>query len=122
MKTHRVSLGCLILAVCLLIVTTMASARQTCEDLVKQKLRNVTISTAVFMDDPLGFLPPKTPGMFGTPPDLKVSAPFCRVIGHITPVKNSRIGFEVWLPPAEKWNNRFLAVGNPAFEGAIPSA
>jgi feruloyl esterase len=34
-------------------------------------------------------------------------------------VPNSHIGFEVWLPPAEKWNNRYFGVGNPAFEGAI---
>ena len=34
-------------------------------------------------------------------------------------MRNSHIGFEVWLPPADKWNNRYFAVGNPAFEGAI---
>ena len=32
-----------------------------------EKLENVTITSAVFMNDPLGFLPPKTPGVFGTP-------------------------------------------------------
>ncbi len=74
------------------------------------------------MDNPLGFLPPKTPGMFGTPSGLKVSAPFCRVIGYIEPVKDSHIGFEVWLPPADAWNDRFLMTGNPAFEGAIKYA
>ena len=34
-------------------------------------------------------------------------------------MKNSHIEFEVWLPPAAKWNGRYFAVGNPAFEGAI---
>jgi feruloyl esterase len=122
MKTYRISLSCLILSICLFIVTPMVSAQQSCEDLIKEKLRNVTISTAVFVDDPLGFLPPKTPGIFGTPSGLKVSVPFCRVIGYIEPVKNSHIGFEVWLPPADTWNNRFLMTGNPAFEGAIKYA
>jgi hypothetical protein len=74
------------------------------------------------MHDPLGFLPPRTPGIFGTPTGLKVSAPFCRVIGFIEPVRDSHIGFEVWLPPESGWNGNYLAVGNPAFEGAIKYA
>jgi hypothetical protein len=40
-------------------------------------------------------------------------------VGYIEPVPNSHIGFEVWLPPANQWNNRNFGVGNPAFEGAI---
>jgi feruloyl esterase len=97
-------------------------AQKACTDLVSEKLPNVTISSAVFVNDPLGFLPPKTPGIFGTPSGLKVTAPFCRVIGYIEPVKNSHIGFEVWLPPADAWNDRYLMTGNPAFEGAIKYA
>ena len=96
-----------------------AVAQKSCENLTSEKLPNVTISSAAFMNDPLGFFPPKTPGVFGTPPGLKVTESFCRIIGYIEPVENSHIGFEVWLPPAEKWNSRFLAVTNPAFEGAI---
>jgi feruloyl esterase len=122
MKTYRFLSGCLLLAVCLVMVVPAAKAQKSCEDLIKEKLPNVTISMVVFMDDPLGFLPPKTPGVFGTPSGLKVTAPFCRVIGYIEPVKNSHIGFEVWLPPADAWNNRFLMTGNPAFEGAIKYA
>lgn len=102
------------------IATALAAADQdTCTSLAKQKYDKVTITAAVFMNDPLGFLPPKTPGVFGTPSGLKVTAPFCRVIGFIEPVQNSHINFEVWLPPAAKWNSRYFAVGNPAFEGAI---
>ncbi len=97
-------------------------AQKSCTALVSEKLPNVTISSAVFMNDPLGFLPPKTPGIFGTPSGLKVTVPFCRVIGYIEPVENSHIGFEVWLPPANAWNDRFLMTGNPAFEGAIKYA
>ncbi len=119
MKSHCILFVCPLLAACLMTILPTASAQQPCEKLVEEKLPNVTISSAVFMSDPLGFLPPKTPGVFGTPPDLKVSEPFCRIIGHVNPVPDSRIGFEVWMPPADKWNNRFLTTGNPAFEGAI---
>lgn len=99
--------------------TATASERDSCADLMKQKYANVTLVSAVFMDAPEGFAAPSTPGMFGTPPGLKIMTPFCRVAGFIKPVPDSRIGFEVWMPPAEKWNDRYLAVGNPAFEGAI---
>jgi feruloyl esterase len=96
-----------------------AADLKSCESLASEKLPNVTITSAVFMNDPLGFLPPKTPGVFGTPAGLKVTEPFCRVIGFIEPVEHSHIIFEVWLPPAGKWNSRYLGVSNPAFEGAI---
>jgi feruloyl esterase len=112
----------LFVLVCLSIVSAWAGDRESCESLSKQNYANVTIVSSVFMSDPLGFIPPKTPGVFGTPPGLKVMEPFCRVAGFIEPVSGSHIGFEVWLPPEAKWNNRFLAVGNPAFEGAIKYA
>lgn len=118
MKTRHFLLSCFLLVPGIVIAQPLM-AQKSCSDLVSEKLPNVTISSAVFMNDPLGFLPPKTPGMFGTPPGLKVTAPFCRVTGYIEPVKNSHINFEVWLPPAKSWNSRFLAVTNPAFEGAI---
>jgi feruloyl esterase len=119
MKTDSILLGWMIFPVCLLAVTPLASAQQSCEDLVRETLPNVTITTSVFMDDPLGFSAPETPGIFGTPAGLKVTASFCRIIGFINPAPDSRIGFEVWLPPADRWNKRFLTTGNPAFEGAI---
>ena len=105
--------------ICLAVAIATAADRDSCADLAKQKSDNVTIVSSVFMDDPAGFAAPSTPGVFGTPPGLKITAPFCRVTGFIKPVRDSRIGFEVWIPPAEKWNSRYLAVGNPAFEGAI---
>ena len=107
------------LCICLFTVTAAATDRDSCAGLMKQTYKNVTLESAVFMDDPKGFIAPETPGVFGTPPGLKVMMPFCRVTGFIKPVPESHIGFEVWLPPAEDWNERFFAVGNPAFEGAI---
>jgi len=101
------------------IVAAPVLAQDNCANLAKQKLDNVTITSAVFINDPGGFTLPQTPGMFGTPPGLKTTAQFCRVTGFIEPARNSHISFEVWLPPADKWNNRYFGVGNPAFEGAI---
>jgi feruloyl esterase len=96
-----------------------AAARQSCAELARRQYEKVTIESSVFMNDPMGFLPPRTPGMFGTPAGLKVPESFCRVTGFINPVSGSHIGFEVWLPPEENWNGRYFGVGNPAFEGAI---
>ena len=88
MKTFRFVFSFLILAWVTLLNNPLM-ADDSCANLASEKLKNVTISSAVFMDDPLGFLPPRTPGIFGTPPGLKVTVPFCRVTGYIEPVKNS---------------------------------
>jgi feruloyl esterase len=100
-------------------IAVPATDQESCANLAKQKYEKVTITSAVFMDDPAGFVAPKTPGVFGTPAGLKVTAQFCRVTGFIEPVQKSHIEFEVWLPPAAKWNSKYFGVGNPAFEGAI---
>ncbi|MFC1838987.1 tannase/feruloyl esterase family alpha/beta hydrolase [Thermodesulfobacteriota bacterium] len=118
MKIFRLSLSFLIF-VSMIGIAQPLTARESCEDLALEKLSGVTITSAVFMDDPEGFTLPQTPGMFGTSSGLKTTAQFCRVTGFIEPVKGSHIRFEVWMPPADKWNNRYFGVGNPAFEGAI---
>ena len=45
--------------------------------------------------------------------------PFCRVEVTSTPVAGAEIKSEVWLPPANKWNKRFLGVGNGGPAGYI---
>ncbi|MEJ2110577.1 MAG: hypothetical protein P8Z37_11835, partial [Acidobacteriota bacterium] len=69
MKGYLIITGCLVF---LLVITAAqpAMAKKSCEGLMSEKLPHVTITSAAFMNDPLGFLPPKTPGVFGTPPDL----------------------------------------------------
>ena len=120
MKTGPIPSSLILALACLMIMAAPAASQDgNCANLAKQKYDKVTITSAAFMNDPLGFTLPRTPGMFGTPAGLKVTAQFCRVIGSIEPVNNSHINFEVWLPPADKWNSRYIAVGNPAFEGAI---
>lgn len=55
-----------------------------------------------------------------TPPGGRPEAlpAFCRVKGLATPTPTSKINFEVWLP-AERWNGKYLQVGNGGFAGAI---
>ena len=119
MKRFLISLFLLCAGACLSVRTAPVADGDSCAGLLERKYANVTLVSAVFMDDPDGFAAPETPGIFGTPPGLKVKIPFCRVTGFIKPVPESHIGFEVWMPPVEEWNERYFAVGNPAFEGAI---
>jgi feruloyl esterase len=46
-----------------------------------------------------------SPAIYGR--SATVDTPFCRVEGSI----ETRIGFEFWLPPAERWNGRLLGAG-----------
>src|SRR5690349_6631744 len=76
----------------------------TCEDLANFKSKDVTISAAKTVD---------APGTIANNlAQAGIAAPFCRVNGFITLTKDSHIGFEVWLPAADKWNKIFQAVGN----------
>ena len=85
----------------------------TCESLSTLKLPNTTITLAhTEQGGDLSTLDNKTPG-----PPLKGLPPFCRVSGTISPVPDSVIGFEVWMPTSN-WNHRFLEVGNGGFSGA----
>lgn len=49
----------------------------------------------------------------------KITVPFCRAIGVAVPTHDSRIGFEVWLPPAADWNGKFQGIGSGGSAGAI---
>ncbi len=44
---------------------------------------------------------------------------FCRVVAIAQPEFDSRIGFEVWLPPRSQWNGRFQGVGGGGNSGFI---
>jgi feruloyl esterase len=49
----------------------------------------------------------------------KIDDAFCRIVGVATPTHDSRIGFEVWLPPASRWNGDFRGEGSGGSAGAI---
>ena len=43
----------------------------------------------------------------------------CRVQLVLKPSSDSLINMELWLPPADKWNGKFMGVGNGGFAGSI---
>jgi len=98
---------------------TPASAQKPCESLASLKIPNVTLTMAKSIETPPDFEVPSLPGRYGTPPGLKVSVPFCRVVGFAAPTNDSHISFEVWLPTAANWNGKYVGVGNPGFVGAV---
>ena len=83
----------------------------SCADLTKLKLPDVEVTSAT--DETGSFESPKD-GIGNT---TKVTVPFCRVVGVAKSEPASRISFEVWLPPADKWNGRMLASGNLGHSG-----
>ena len=92
-----------------LFVALPLTAATPCPSLKSLTLPNTHIqfaapAAATTMLGPGGFLV-KTPA-------------FCRVGGIITPVSDSEIHFEVWLPEAG-WNGKFRAAGNGGFAGSI---
>ena len=43
----------------------------------------------------------------------------CRLQLVLTPSSDSHIEMEMWLPPLDKWNGKFMGVGNGGFAGSI---
>ena len=54
----------------------------------------------------------------GPPADYSKLTAFCRIAGTISPVPDSTIGFELWLP-SDGWNGKILQVGNGGAAGSI---
>jgi feruloyl esterase len=93
-------------------VLILPAAAATCADLSKISPPDATIVSAA-----------AEAGSFESPKDglgntTKVILPFCRVVGVAKSESASSIGFELWLPPAEKWNGRMLASGDLGHSGA----
>ena len=61
---------------------------------------------------------PAPPRGGGPPVSYKDLAAFCRVAATLTPVPDSEIKIEVWLP-VTGWNGKLEAVGNGAWAGSI---
>jgi len=82
-----------------------------CEELQKLNLPDVTVASA--SNIPPGSFTPR-----GSSVALHTQG-FCRIEAVARPVPGSIIGFEVWIPPADRWNHNFEGVGNGAYIGAI---
>ena len=123
-------IGTLTLAV---MAATLAST--PCEGLKNVSLPNTTITTSVFVPEGVftpataprgtGAAPAQTPARGGrgeratTPPEPIVAPAHCRVVAVLRPSADSLINMELWLPPADKWNGKFQAVGNGVWAGWI---
>jgi len=123
---------------------TSLHAATACESLKKFAMKNVTITMA--QDVAAGEFTPPAPARGATPATPAVEAAdgapaaarggaapgrggapavsyrdlaaFCRVTATLTPVPDSEIKIEVWLPAAG-WNGKLEAVGNGAWAGSI---
>ncbi len=113
-------------------ILTMAMIAATpCEGLHAVQLPNATITKAEFVAEgvfkpvpPPG--PPRPPAAAPAPADPNAKPPepviapaHCRIVVELKPSRDSLINMELWLPPADKWNGKFEAVGNGGWAGYI---
>ncbi|MEJ0075490.1 MAG: tannase/feruloyl esterase family alpha/beta hydrolase [Alphaproteobacteria bacterium] len=86
------------------------AAATPCTNLSGLQLQH-TIITSATDNDSGTFVPPGAAPLTGLPA-------FCRVTATITPMSDSTIKIEVWLPKTT-WNGRFLGTGGGGFQGVI---
>jgi feruloyl esterase len=88
------------------------AAATPCTNLGGLQLQHTTITSATDNDSGTFVTPTVPPSTFtGLPP-------FCRVTATLTPMSDSAIKIEVWLPKTT-WNSRFLGTGGGGFQGVI---
>jgi feruloyl esterase len=102
------------LLVSTLLASIAAHGATTCEGLRKLIMPLTTINSADKVRAG-NFTPP---GATGPNAVLKDLPAFCRVTLTVAPTADSDIKVEVWLPLAG-WNNKYEAVGNGGWAGAI---
>src|SRR5262245_32638648 len=88
------------------------AAATPCTNLGGLQLQHTTITSATDNDSGT-FVTPTTP-----PSTLTGLPAFCRVTATLTPMSDSAIKIEVWLPKTN-WNSRFLGTGGGGFQGVI---
>lgn len=109
MRLGRVAVA----AASLLCAAPVAAA--PCDALRQLRVDGLTLLSASVV--PAGaFKPGPMPG----PAPASIMLPeHCRVRAVATPVRGSRIGFELWLPE-RGWNGRFKMYGNGGYSSALP--
>ena len=106
-----------------LMLVSAAAATATCESLSTLKLDKATITSAQMVAE--GPAPARGRGQgapaaqAATPPRPATIPAHCRVQVVLKPSSDSLINMEMWLPPAEAWNGKFMGVGNGGFAGSI---
>jgi feruloyl esterase len=85
----------------------------TCAALAGKTYGAASVTAAIDAAPPYSVMnkDPQTP--------VALDGAFCRVEGVIKPTADSDIKFEVWLPPASKWNGKYEGVGNGGFAGSL---
>ena len=83
----------------------------TCQSLASLTLPNITITAAQTI--PAGNYTAANGQTFSNLPT------FCRVAATATPMSQSDINFEVWMPPLETWDGIFRGEGSGGSAGAI---
>jgi feruloyl esterase len=86
----------------------------SCEALSGLTLQDTTITAAASVAAG-SFKAPNAPA---TAAAMQTPA-FCRVAATLAPTPESHIKIEVWLPPTETWNGKFLGTGNGGAGGVI---
>jgi feruloyl esterase len=122
-----------------------AAAPTPCDSLISLKLDKASITTAAMVAEAAA--PPRggggggrgragapgapgaaagargeaTPARAGgaAPPAPAMIPAHCRVQLVLKPSADSLINMELWMPPAEAWNGKFMGVGNGGFAGSI---
>jgi feruloyl esterase len=124
-----------------------AAAPTPCESLTGLKLDKATITSAQMVPEgpaparggggrrgaaagaarggdtapPGGGAPPRgganAAGRAQAPPQMIPA--HCRLQIVLKPTSDSLINMEIWLPPVDKWNGKFMGVGNGGFAGSI---
>lgn len=116
----------------LTLVMAAAVAATPCEALKSISLPNTTITLSEFVPEGPAQPAGGARGARGAAPAAAANAggrgggapaqilpARCRVVAVLKPSSDSHINMELWLPPADKWNGKFQAVGNGGWAGSI---
>jgi feruloyl esterase len=124
------------------VVLGAVTAATPCENLKTISLPNTVISSSVLVTAGSPFPAPLPAARGGGAPPAAAGAPaggggrgggrggaapapaitpvdFCRIVAVLKPSTDSNINIEVWLPAADKWNEKFQAEGNGGWAGSI---
>jgi feruloyl esterase len=107
-----------------LMLLSAAATATPCERLAGIKLDKATITSAQMVPEAAAPVRGRGPGAANAPAPNPPQAPpmipaHCRVQLVLKPTSDSLINMELWLPPADKWNGKFMGVGNGGFAGSI---
>ena len=110
-----------------LVLLGAAASPTSCESLAGFKLEKAIITSAAMVPEGAaparrGDPPPATAAGRepGKPPPAPATIPaHCRVQLELRPTSDSLINMELWLPLADRWNGKFMGVGNGGFAGSI---